>query len=124
MRNRVSLFVLALLAMGTACVQPVNTVPPAVTPADPVQYYDLELPPDLDIKAVDFSATTFSDVSGTKSATSSSIGGRAFVKVYAVSRTNGDQFLVLYEDVARRKRPVQIIRFVRGTDPTRPSSPD
>jgi len=31
---------------------------------------------------------------------------------------------VLYEDVARRKRPVQIIRFVRGTDPARPGSHD
>ena len=124
MRNRVSLFMLAALALGTACVQPVNTVPPAVTPADPVQYYDLELPPDLDIKGVDFSATTFTAVSGGAENTSSSVGGRAFVKVYAVSRTTGENFLVLYEDVARRKRPVQIIRFVRGTDLPRPNAPD
>jgi hypothetical protein len=67
---------------------------------DAVQYYDLELPPDLDIKGVDFSAATFAEVSGGET-TSSSVGGRAFVKVYAVSRTTGDQFLVLYEDVAR-----------------------
>ena len=32
MRSRVSLFTLAALATGTACVQPVNTVPPPVTP--------------------------------------------------------------------------------------------
>jgi len=67
--------------------------------------------------------TTFAEVSGGETP-SSSVGGRAFVKVYAVSRTTGDQFLVLYEDVARRKRPVQIIRFVRGTDPARPGSHD
>jgi hypothetical protein len=36
---------------------------------------------------------------------------RTVVKVYAVRRKNGEQFLLLYEDIARRKRPVQIIRF-------------
>jgi len=125
MRSRVSLsvFVLPILATALACAPPVNTVPSVVAPTDAVQYYDLELPPDLEIKGVDFSATTFAEVSGGET-TSSSVGGRAFVKVYAVSRTTGDQFLVLYEDVARRKRPVQIIRFVRGTDPARPGSHD
>ena len=123
MGNRVSMFVLPLLAAGIACVQPVNTVPPPVAPAAAVQRYDLELPPDLDIKAVDFSATTFTDVSGApNTGTSSSVGGRAFVKVYAVHRTTGEQFLVLYEDIQNRRRPIQIIRFVRGTDPARPDT--
>ena len=30
---------------------------------------------------------------------------------YAVHRKTGEQFLLLYEDIARRKRPVQVIRF-------------
>jgi len=42
------------------------------------------------------------------------------VRVYAVHKTTGEQFLLLYEDITRRKRPVQIIRFVPGTDAARP----
>jgi hypothetical protein len=122
MHTRVSLFVLPVLAAGIACVKPVNTVPAPVSPTAAVQRYDLELPPDLEVKSVDFSASTFTDVSGGPDGSSSSVGGRAFVKVYAVHRTTGEQFLVLYEDVSNRRRPVQIIRFVRGGDSARPDS--
>ena len=125
MRNRVSRFILPALATGVACTStpPVNTVPPPVPPAADVQYYDLEIPADLEIKSADFSADTFADVSGPPGgATSTAVGGRAFVKVYAVHRTSGAQFLLLYEDVAHRRRPVQIIRFVRSPDPARPDS--
>jgi hypothetical protein len=87
-----------------------------------VQRYDLEIPPDLEIKSVDFPASTFTDVSGGPDGTSSSVGGRAFVKVYAVHRTTGEQLLLLYEDISNRRRPVQIIRFVRGSDSARPDS--
>ena len=123
MRSRLSLslFVLAAVVAATACT-PVNTVPEPVSPSAAIQYYDLEVPPDLEIKSVDFSATTFSDVSGSQGSTSSSVGGRAFVKVYAVHRTTGEQFLLLYEDIARRKRPVQVIRFRPGADRARPDS--
>jgi hypothetical protein len=104
-----------------AC-SPVNTVPEPVAPTAAIQYYDLEVPADLEIKSVDFSATTFSDVSGSGGSTVSSVGGRAFVKVYAVHRTTGEQFLLLYEDIAHRKRPVQVIRFLGGSDSARPDS--
>jgi len=102
-------FLLVSLAWLAGCT--VNTVPEPVSPTAAIQYYDLDVPPDLEIKAVDFSATTFSQVSGAGGNTSSSVGGRAFVKVYAVRRKNGEQFLLLYEDIVHRKRPVQIIRF-------------
>jgi hypothetical protein len=121
MRTSLWLFALTAVATETACVKPVNTVPAPVAPTAQVQYYDLELPADLEIKAVDFSATTYADVSGPpEGAVGSTVSGRAFVNVYAVHRTTGEQFLVLYEDVGRRSRPVQIIRFVPGTDPARP----
>jgi hypothetical protein len=122
MHNRLSLFILPVLALGVACRPPVNTVPAPVSPAAEVQRYDLEIPPDLEIKSVDFSASTFTDVSGGPDGTSSSVGGRAFVKVYAVHRTTGEQLLLLYEDISNRRRPVQIIRFVRGSDSARPDS--
>jgi hypothetical protein len=123
LRSRVSrsLFIVPALAAAVAC-SPVNTVPAPVAPTAAIQYYDLEVPADLEIKAVDFSATTFSDVSGSAGALTSSVGGRAFVKAYAVHRTTGEQFLILYEDIEHRRRPVQIIRFVRGTDGARPDS--
>jgi hypothetical protein len=116
MGNRLALCLVLTFVGGASC-HPVNTVPDPVTPTAAIQYYDLEVPPDLEIKAVDFSATTFSDVSGTGGATYSAVGGRAFVKVYAVHRTTGEQLLLLYEDIGRRKRPVQIIRFVPNARP-------
>jgi hypothetical protein len=123
MRCRVPrfLFILPALVSAVAC-NPVNTVPAPVSPTAAVQHYDLEVPADLEIKSVDFSATTFTDVSGTHGATSSAVGGRAFVKVYAVHRVTGEQFLLLYEDIEHRRRPVQVIRFLRGLDRARPDS--
>jgi hypothetical protein len=100
----------------------VNTVPEPVTPTAAIQYYDLDVPPDLEIKSVDFSATTFSDVSGAGGNLSSTVGGRAFVKVYAVRRKTGEQFLLLYEDIVHRKRPIQIIRFRASDGVTLPDS--
>lgn len=123
MRERVSPFILLAFVWGAACQRPIDTLPPPVSPTAAVQYYDLEVPPDLEIKAVDFAASTFADVSGPPGgATSSTVGGRAFIKVYAVHRTTGEQFLLLYEDIAHRRRPVQVIRFLRGTDAARPDS--
>jgi hypothetical protein len=120
---RTSLWVIALMAVATetACIKPVNTVPAPVTPTAQVQHYDLELPPDLEIRSVDFSATTYSEVGGPpQGPVGSTVNGRAFVRVYAVHKTTGEQFLLLYEDITRRRRPVQIIRFVPGTDAARP----
>jgi len=37
--------------------------------------------------------------------------GEAFVQVVAVDRTSGEQVLLLYENVAQRAHPIQIIRF-------------
>ena len=57
------------------------------------------------------SAMSFSDVSGSGNVTYTQVGGRAFLKVYAVHRETGDQYLLIYEDIKRRKTPVQVIRF-------------
>ena len=121
MANRSIPLVVLTLVSGAACA-PVNTVPDPVSPTAAIRYYDLEIPADLEIRAVDFSATTFAAVSGTGGSTSSQTGGRAFVKVYAVRRTTGEQFLLVYEDIEHRKRPVQVIRFVPGLEKARPDS--
>jgi hypothetical protein len=72
-------------------------------------------------------APTFADAPGVPGgAVSSTIGGRAFVRVYAVRRDTREQVLLLYEDIAHRRRPIQIIRFhpsveQTGLDSTRQS---
>ena len=111
MRSRLWPFVLPVVVSGVACQPTVDTMPPVASATTAVQYHDLQLPRDLEVKAVDFTATTYADVSGVNGMTSSSVAGRAFVKVYAVHRTTGEQFLLLYEDIANRSRPSQIIRF-------------
>jgi hypothetical protein len=121
MANRAMLHALVVLLPSLAC-HPVNTVPKPVSPTAAIQYYDLEIPADLEIRSVDFSATTFSSVSGSGTYTSSETGGRAFVKVYAVRRATGEQFLLLYEDIDHRKRPVRILRFVPSQDKVRADS--
>jgi hypothetical protein len=106
-----------LTAIASAC-SPVNTVPAPVAPADPVQYYDLDLPSSLEIKSVDFDAAMFTNVSGSSDLVGSQVGGRGFLKVYAVDKKTGEQYLLIYENIRERKRPVQVIRFRAVPDDT------
>jgi len=102
---------LAVVILG-ACNKTINTLPPTVTPADPVQHYSLRMPDSLEIKAVDFDAALYPNVSGTGDlGVGTKLGGRAFVKVYAVHRKTGEPYLVVFEDIARRRDPVLVIRF-------------
>ena len=113
MTNHRAAFLLSVLLVlsGSVACHPVHTMPPPPSPSDPVKHYDLEIPDALEIKAVSFDATAFSDVSGAGNVTSTQIGGRAFLKVYAVHRQTGEQYLLIYEDIAHRKTPIQVIRF-------------
>ncbi len=101
----------AAVLIALAACRPVNTVPAPVRPTDPIQEYDLQIPGNLEVRHVDFSATAYADASGTPDHTGATVGGRAFLKVYAVDRTTGESVLLLYENIAERKQPVQIIRF-------------
>ena len=101
---------LALAAAASAC-GPINTVPAPVAPGDPVQNYHLDLPSSLEIKSLAFHAALFTDVSRGPDLAGSQVGGRGFLKVYAVDRKTEQQYLLIYEDIRERKRPVQIIRF-------------
>ena len=102
---------LAVVILG-ACSKTINTLPPTVTPADPVQHYSLQIPDSLEIKTVDFDAALYPNVSGTgELGVDTKLGGRAFVKVYALHRRTGEAYLVVFEDIARRRDPVLVIRF-------------
>jgi hypothetical protein len=121
MRRWTSMIVSPIIAVASACTA-VNTVPEPVSPDAPIQFYALDIPSDLEIKAIDFTATSFTDVSGFNGTTSSSTSGRAFVKVYAVQRRTGEQFLLVYEDVARRKKPIEVIHFRPASDMVLPGA--
>ena len=89
----------------------VNTVPRQVSPDAAVQDFELEIPANLEVRNVDFSAVAYSDVFGSQGLVGSSTVGRGFLKVYAADRTTGESVLLLFENIAKRKRPVQVIRF-------------
>ncbi len=96
----------------TACNRTINTLPARLTPADPVQTFALRIPDSLEIRAVDFDAALYPNVSGSNSTwVDTKLGGRAFVKVHAVHRRTGEQYLIVFEDIARRREPVLVIRF-------------
>lgn len=97
----------------SACFNPVYTVPERAGPVDPVLEFDLEVPPNLEIRHVDFAATEYA--TDADSRYSGAVGGRGFLKVYAVDLSTGESVLLIYEDIARRKEPVQVIRFRKAS---------
>jgi hypothetical protein len=117
MRRSSRFALLPLACVFSACTRPVNTLPPVPTASSPLREILLDLPDSLEIRSVDFDAALYSDVSGGAGEfnwTSTSVGGRAFVKVLAVHRRTGETMLLLYENVGRRTTPTQIIRFRTG----------
>ena len=60
--------------------------------------------------------TGLAEVSGFKGSTSSDVQTRPLLSVYAVRRSTGEQLLLVYEDLAQRKQPSQIIRLVPASD--------
>lgn len=124
MRHRTALAA-ATSAVAIGACQPtvVNTIPAPVASTADVQRLDVDLPADLEIRAINFSPTTYANVRGTpQMGTSSEVAGRAFIQVWGVHRGTGENYLILYEDVTHRRRPVQIIHFVAGSDRARVDS--
>lgn len=96
-----------LLGFVTGC-QTTNTLPRSTSASDPVTSTVLYIPEDFEIRSVDFNATMYGDQT---QGTTSSTGGRAFVKVYAAHRRTGEQYLLLYENIEKRPRPIMVVRF-------------
>jgi hypothetical protein len=109
--RRHMLVLAAVVMSGSACHLNGPPVPPPVSASTLTQYYDLEVPADLEIKNADYSATVVTDVSGMNGNTGTTAGWRSFVKVFAVRRSTGENVLLVYEDIAHHKQPVQIIRL-------------
>jgi len=94
----------------------VSTGPYPVSATAAIERYELELLPDLEVRSASYSITGLSDVNGFKGSTSSSVQLRPLLTVYAVRRSTGEQLLLVYEDLAQRKQPSQIIRLVPASD--------
>ena len=110
MTARLLLVTAATLAL-TGCARVVNTLPPLAKSGDPVEHLTLYVPAGLKVQSVDLDAAMFSETSGGPGPITSSTGGRSFVKVYAVEAETGAQYLLIYENIGERQRPVQVIRF-------------
>ena len=105
---------LAFVPVTTACSSTINTLPPVISPSAPIGELVLEIPAGLEVRSASYSATMYSDISGTSGnlgVTTTSAGGRAFVQVLAVDRATQEQVLLVYENIATRTKPIQVIRF-------------
>lgn len=105
---------LSLALFCAACASTINTLPPLADARTPLQEVTLEIPDGLEIRSVSYTATMYPDVSGSSGSagmTSTEAGGRAFVHVVAVDSASGEQVLLIYENLAERPQPIQIIRF-------------
>lgn len=98
---------LLLLTVAAGC-RTTTTLPRLSEINDPTKSVTLNIPEDMEVKSIDFSATMYGDQTG---GTTQSAKGRAFVKVYAVHRKTGQQYLLLYENIEKRAEPVMIVRF-------------
>ena len=109
-----------LLAAGllAGCASTVNTLPPPSSPRAATDEYVLDLPEGLEIRSVDYDATVAGNVSGAAEVVSTSIYGRAFVKVFAVERATGEEVLLIYENLGERSTPVQIMAIIYLTNPS------
>jgi hypothetical protein len=106
-RSALFLSALPLLAFAAGC-RTTTTLPRLSGTNDPIESITLYIPEEMEVKSIDFSATMYGDQT---QGTTQSAGGRAFVKVYAVHKRTGEQYLLIYENIEKRPQPVMMIRF-------------
>ena len=115
-----TLFALSSLLLLSACLWNVNTLPPLLKADEPPQQVTLLVPENLEIKSVDFSAGLYTDAERGTPTVHWDLGGRAFIYAHAVDKKTGEPYLLIYENVATRTMPIQIIRFKTRADPAPP----
>lgn len=102
---------LTLALLCASCSWNVNTLPPLLKKNEPPQQISLSVPENLDIRSVEFSASLYTDAESGTPTVPWDLGGRAFIHVHAVDRNTQEHYLLIYENVAQRKMPIQIIHF-------------
>ena len=111
------LIIIAIIAaLSTAALtgcsyRATNTLPSYAGPDDPIERLSLWIPEDLQVRNVDFDASIYTDAADGSETDQTDVGGRAFIKVHAVHKKTGEEYLLIYENIDQRPRPIQIIRF-------------
>lgn len=103
--------VLSTVALTGCTFRATNTLPSYSEPEDPIERLSLWIPEDLQVRNVDFDASIYTDAAHGSETEQTDIGGRAFIKVHAVHKKTGEEYLLIYENIDQRPRPIQIIRF-------------
>jgi hypothetical protein len=103
---------LICVVLASACVRnrdPIQTDPYPVSPTAPVISRHLQIPPEFDVVGAQYAMTTLTDVLGDQISTASRAQSREFISVYAIRRATKEKVLLVYEDVAHRPQPIEII---------------
>jgi hypothetical protein len=106
-----------MVPLAAGCIPgigPVPTIQYPVSAMAAIERNDLEIPRDLEVRSASYSETGLPDRN-----TNNTVQVRPLLTIYAVSRSTGDQLLLIYEDLAQRKQPSRIIRIVPGSDSAR-----
>lgn len=101
-----SLFCLLL----TSCTGYINTLPTAGPRPEGTLETVLRIPQGLQVVSVDYDAELYLPSSNGSTSFEGEIG-RAFIHVFAEDRETGTQYLLIYENLERNSRPLQVIRF-------------
>jgi hypothetical protein len=79
-----------------------NTLPSRAGPTDPIRHNRLEVPAWLEILSIDFAAAMGRNPEERTTR-------RGFYSVFGRHRESGTYYLLVYEDLARRGAPIEII---------------
>lgn len=105
-------FVLAIMVF-TACNPKVYTLPKVSDSGDVVISQKLIIPEEFEVLSTDFAATMAVDKGGDGGFSSTTIG-RAFIKLHCRHKVTGKDYLLIYEDLKNRSKPIQIIKFEKA----------
>jgi hypothetical protein len=114
MKTGTRLALCSTLPLTAACIGgtgPVPTVPYPVSATAAIERSDVEIPRGLEVRSASYSVTGLPDAN-----TNSTVQVRPLLTIYAVNRSTGEQVLLIYDDLAQRKQPSQIIRLVPASD--------
>jgi len=103
-------FVLVVMVF-TACNPKVYTLPNLSDPDDVVISQKLIIPEEFEVLSTDFVTTMATDPYGEKGETTI---GRAFIKLHCRHKVTGKDYLLIYEDLENRSKPIQIIKFEKA----------
>lgn len=113
MRQLARLVAITCLSVSMAACA-VQTYPESAQPEDPVRHFQLQVPDSLEVVSVDYDIVIWEDAKENPA-------GRGFVKVVARNRVTSAFVLMLFEDIAKRTEPIEVIAVSSVNTSMRPS---